>query len=135
MRIVVAVVIGVVAGAAVNMGLILLGSSLIPAPPGVDVNDPESIAAGIHLFQPRHFLFPFLAHAGGTFVGATVGHIVAVNYRNQISYAVGTLSFAGGVAAAVTIPAPVWFVVADLVVSYFPMAYLATRIGMSLRSE
>jgi len=120
---------------AVNMGLILAGSALIPAPAGVDVNDPESIAAGIHLFQPRHFVFPFLAHAGGTLVGASIGHIIALKYRNQIAYAVGTLSFAGGVAAAFMIPAPVWYVITDLVFAYFPMAFLATRIGTRVRGE
>jgi hypothetical protein len=133
LRIVVALVAGIAIGASVNMGLVLLGSVLIPAPLGVDVNDPDSIAAGIDLFEPRHFLFPFIAHAGGTLVGALIAHTIAIEYRTLIAYVVGAASFAGGVAAAFMIPAPVWFVATDLVVAYFPMAYLATKIGMRLR--
>ncbi len=96
LRTVVALVVGVLVGAGVNMGLVILGSSVIPAPAGVDATDAESIAAGIDLFQPRHFIFPFLAHAGGTLVGALVAHSIARSYRNQIAFVVAALFFAGG---------------------------------------
>jgi hypothetical protein len=29
----------------------------------VDVNSAEGLSKGIHLFEPRHFVMPFLAHA------------------------------------------------------------------------
>jgi len=133
-RIIVALVIGALVGGVVNMGLVLLGAAIIPAPDGVDVNDPDSIAAAMHLFEPKHFVFPLLAHAGGTLAGAVAGHIIAGRYRNQIAFTVGALFFVGGIAAAAMIPAPVWFVAADLVFSYFPMAFVATKIGFRLRS-
>ena len=65
-------VAGIVAGGVVNMGLITLGPSIIPPPAGVDVTNAASLAAGIHLFEPRHFVVPFLAHALGTLAGALV---------------------------------------------------------------
>lgn len=133
LRVIAALVAGVVVGGLVNMGLILAGSSIIPAPPGVDVSNAESMAASAHLFEPKHFLFPFLAHAIGTLAGATVGHLIAGDYRNVVAWIIGALYFAGGIAAARMIPAPTWFVIADLVLAYFPMAFLATRIGFSVR--
>ncbi|RMG38369.1 MAG: hypothetical protein D6732_05390, partial [Methanobacteriota archaeon] len=66
LRNVIAVLAGLILGSVVNMGLITLGSSVIPPPPGVDVTDMESLKSSMHLFEPRHFIFPFLAHALGT---------------------------------------------------------------------
>lgn len=52
------------------MALILISPSLIPPPSGVNVSDAESLSRSIHLFEPRHFVMPFLAHALGTLAGA-----------------------------------------------------------------
>ncbi len=125
------IVSGIAAGALVNMGLITLGSELIPAPPGVDVTDTESLAASIHLFEPQHYLFPFLAHAGGTFVGAAVGYLIAATYKPEIAYGIGGLFLLGGIAASFMIPAPGWFIACDLALAYLPMAWLAIRIFRS----
>jgi len=62
----------------VNMGLVVAGSAIIPAPPGVDLSDAESLAGSIHLF-----------------------------------------------ATIFMIPAPIVFIVADLMLAYAPMALLA----------
>ena len=131
-RLVGAAILGVLVGGAVNMGLVLIGSAVIPAPEGVDVTDAESIAAGMHLFGPQHFITPFVAHAGGTLAGAVVAHVVTPLFRNQLAYVIGALFFVGGIAAARMIPAPAWFIAADLVLAYFPMAFLATKIGHRL---
>lgn len=124
-----ALIIGAMVGGSVNMGLILLGSSVVPAPLGVDVTDTESVRAGMHLFEAKHFVFPFLAHAFGTLVGAICAFLIAATHRVAIGYVIGALFLAGGIAAAFMIPAPTWFVVVDLVVAYLPMAYIGTRIG------
>ena len=54
---------GIAIGGAVNMALITLSPSVIAPPAGVDVNSAASLGASMHLFEPRHFLMPFLAHA------------------------------------------------------------------------
>ena len=46
LRNVFAVVGGIAFGSIVNMLLVTTGSALIPAPDGVDVSDPASMAAG-----------------------------------------------------------------------------------------
>lgn len=72
LRLILAVVAGLVTGSLVNMGLILVSGKAIPPPAGADVTTVEGLKASMHLFEPRHFIFPFLAHSLGTFVGALV---------------------------------------------------------------
>ena len=131
----IAIVAGIIAGSVVNMGLVMLGPSLIPAPAGVDVTSAESIGAAIHLFEPRHFVMPFLAHALGTLAGASVGYLLCATHRTAISYGIGLLFLAGGVAASFMIPAPAWFIALDLVVAYIPMAWIANGLGSRLKGS
>ena len=132
LRNVLAIPAGFVIGSAVNMSLILLGPNLIPPPAGVDVSNAESLAASIHLFEPRHFVFPFLAHALGTLVGALVAYLVAASHRAVFAWIVGALSLAGGIAAATMIPAPTWYIAIDLLAAYVPMAWIGIRLGQRL---
>jgi hypothetical protein len=83
----------------------------------------------MHLFEPKHFLFPFLAHALGTLTGALLAFLVAASYRAVFAYAIGVVFLAGGIAAAFMIPAPSWFIILDLAAAYMPMAWLATQVG------
>ncbi|GAB1454166.1 hypothetical protein MASR2M47_42220 [Draconibacterium sp.] len=89
LRNILAVVTGLVVGSAVNMGLIMFGSSIIPPPEGVDNTTMEGLKAGIHLFQPQHFIFPFLAHALGTFVGALLAAMIAANRKMLFALVIG----------------------------------------------
>ena len=129
LRNILAVVVGLVVGGAVNMALVIASPHAIPPPAGVDVTDPESLSASIHLFEPKHFIFPFLAHALGTLVGALVAYLIAASHRPVFAYVIGACFLAGGIAAARMIPAPTWFVVLDLAVAYVPMAFLGTVLG------
>ena len=72
-----AIVAGVVVGSLLNVGTIVLGSSLLPPPAGVDVNDVASINASIEQYSVAQLLVPFVAHALGTLVGAWVAALVA----------------------------------------------------------
>jgi hypothetical protein len=98
------------------------------------VTNAESLAQSIHLFGPQHFVMPFLAHALGTLVGALVAYLVAASHKARFAWAIGVLFLAGGVAASFMIPAPAWFMAADLLLAYLPMAWLAIRIGAKLQS-
>lgn len=135
LRNVLAVVAGFVIGGVVNMAIVTLGPMLVPPPPGVDVTNPESLAQSIHLFEPRHFLAPFLAHAVGTYTGALVAWLVAASHKATFAYVIGVLFLCGGIAAALMIPAPAWFLVADLVLAYLPMAWLATVAGAAFTGQ
>ena len=133
LRNVLAIVAGIAIGGAINMALIALSPSLIPPPAGVDVNNAESLSKAMHLFEPRHFVMPFLAHAVGTFAGTLAAYLIAANQRPQIAYVVGAVFLAGGVAASFMIPAPAWFIALDLLAAYLPMAWLSIQIGSRLK--
>lgn len=132
LRNILAVLAGVVGGGVVNMALITLSPSLIPPPAGVDVTTAEGLEKGIHLFQPRHFVMPFLAHALGTLAGALAAYLIAATYKARLAFVVGAFFLCGGVAASFMIPAPAWFIALDLVAAYLPMAWLGIQIGMRL---
>ena len=124
-----AVILGIAVGGTVNMTLIVVSPHVIPPPVGVDVTDSQSLSNSMHLFEPKHFVFPFLAHALGTLTGALLAFLVAASYRSVFAYAIGVLFLAGGIGAAFMIPAPVWFIILDLAAAYIPMAWLATQLG------
>ncbi len=132
LRLILAVIAGLVVGSVVNMALILAGPTVIAPPAGVDMSTTEGMQTGMHLLQPQHFLFPFLAHALGTLSGALVTYLLAGSYRAQAAYAVGVFFLAGGIVAANLIPAPMWFIVVDLALAYLPMAWLARQLGGKL---
>lgn len=126
---VIALLAGIIIGGGVNMALITLSPSLVPPPAGVDVSDVDSLSRGMHLFEPRHFVMPFLAHALGTFAGALVAYLIAATYKAQMAYLIGVAFLCGGVAASFMIPAPAWFIALDLLAAYLPMAWIAIQIG------
>jgi hypothetical protein len=133
LRNVLAVLAGIAVGTVVNMALITVSPSLIPPPAGVDVNSAESLSKAMHLFEPRHFIMPFLAHAVGTLAGALAAYLIAASYKAQIAYAIGAVFLCGGVAASFMIPAPTWFIALDLLAAYLPMAWLGIQIGTRMK--
>jgi len=133
LRNVLAILAGIAIGGGVNMALITLSPSLIPPPTGVDVNNAESLSKAMHLFEPRHFVMPFLAHAVGTLAGALAAYLIAATYRAQIAYVIGAVFLCGGVAASFMIPAPTWFIALDLLAAYVPMSWLSIQIGNRMK--
>lgn len=122
-----AVITGIVVGSVVNMGIITISESIIPPPEGADLKTLEGMKASIHLLGPKHFIFPFLAHAGGTFVGAWLAALIAATYKMRFAMAIGFVFLIGGIMASIMIPAPTWFKVFDIVLAYIPIAWLAGR--------
>ena len=132
LRNVIAVILGVAVGSLVNMALVLIGPNLIPPPVGVNMSDAASLNSSMHLLEPRHFVFPFFAHALGTFVGAAIAYLVAGSRRSGIAWAVGVFFLLGGIAAATMIAAPIWFLLVDLLFGYLPPAWLGARVASRL---
>lgn len=130
---VLAIVAGWLIGSAVNMGLITLGHSLIPLA-GMDPNgDMEALAEAMGNAEARHFIFPFLAHALGTLVGAIVAAIIAPTHKLRYALGIGLLFLLGGIAVSFMIPAPTWFTAVDILLAYLPMAWLGGMIGKAIR--
>lgn len=125
-----AFVAGIIAGSAVNMGIITISGSIIPPPDGADVTTMEGLKAAMHLFQPKHFLFPFLAHALGAFSGAFLTALLAASHKMKLALGVGFVFLLGGIANVFMLPSPAWFTVLDLVGAYIPMGYLAGKLAI-----
>ena len=128
-RNVLAVVAGLVIGSIANIALVMLGGSIVPPPAGVNPADMDSMRELIHLFEPKHFLFPFLAHAVGALVGGLVASLVAGSRSLLLALVVGGFFLLGGIIASFMIPAPVWFIAADILLAYIPMALLGWKIS------
>jgi hypothetical protein len=130
LRVLLAVVLGLVVGSLVNMGLIMVSGKVIPPPAGADVTTMEGLRASLHLFEPKHFVFPFLAHALGTLVGTVVASALAPARSALPAYVVGSLFLLGGIANVAMLPAPLWFNALDLLLAYLPMAWLGQALAV-----
>lgn len=129
-RLVLAVLAGFIAGSTVNMALVQLSGSVIPPPAGADVTTADGLKASLHLFEPKHFVFPFLAHALGTLVAAVLATLLAPGRSSGPAWTVGTLFLLGGIATVFMLPAPLWFTAIDLGLAYLPAAWLGHRLAI-----
>jgi hypothetical protein len=128
LRNVFAVLLGWFGGSVVNMGLVQLGHALLPIP-DIDPNDMEALAAAMPTLDAAYFIFPFLAHALGTMVGAGIALFIAATHKTKFALSIGGLFLIGGITVSFMLPAPAWFIVIDLLVAYLPMAWLGAKIA------
>ena len=129
-RNILAVLAGAILGSMVNMGIIMLSSSIIPPPEGADLTTEAGLKASMHLMQPKHFIMPFLAHALGTLAGAFVTAIIALSHKMNLALAIGVLFLAGGISMVFMLPSPIWFTLLDLIGAYLPMAYVGGKLAI-----
>ncbi len=126
LRNILAVIVGLIVGSMVNFGLIGLGHSVFPIE-GVDLNDMEALAEVMPDLGAKHFIFPFLAHALGTLVGAAVAAYIAISHKIRFALIVGLIFFISGIIACFMIPAPIWYVIVDVLLAYIPMAWIGGK--------
>lgn len=127
-RNVVAVLIGLILGGLLNGFIISISGSIIPLPKGVDNTTMEGLQKSIHLFEPKHFIFPFLAHAIGTFVGAIIALLISKTKQLYLAIIVSVVFFIGGISMVFQLNAPMWFNILDLVGAYIPMGLIAYKL-------
>jgi hypothetical protein len=127
---IIAVCAGIILGSVVNMALVNAGYSFIPLP-----KETKNLALNeaVLLFQPKHFLFPFLAHAVGTLVGAFTTAYIAFNLQLKFALAIGCLFLFGGISMILSLKAPMWFNVTDAIFAYIPMALLGYFLAAKLK--
>lgn len=129
-----AVFTGLLCGSMINMGIVLWGPKLIPPPPGADVSSIEGLKASLPLFEARHFIMPFLAHAMGTFSGALIAALFSGPALRR-AMLLSLVFFAGGLMNVRMLPAPLWFNITDLVLAYFPMGFAAFLLLKNLKKQ
>lgn len=124
-----AVISGLIIGSIVNMGIIMISGSVIPPPEGADITSMDGLKSSMHLFEPKHFLFPFLAHAIGTLIGGLFAALIAATHAMRMALIVGVIFLIAGIANVFMLPAPLWFEMTDLVLAYIPMGYLGGKFA------
>ncbi len=129
LRPIAAVLLGLFIGSMLNGSIIAISSYIIPPPPGSDLSTPEGLSAAMSLMGPQHFLFPFLAHALGTLIGALITARIANAHQMSLAMLIGIAFLAGGIYMVAILPAPMWFNVTDLLLAYIPMAWLGGKLG------
>ena len=117
-------ILGIITGMIVNYSVIAIGNMIIVPPLSSDFSSPEGLKASMPFFEWQHFVFPFLAHALGTFVGAVIAAAIAADSKMKFALTIGFFFLMGSIANMVLLPAPVWFLVIDFILAYVPMAYL-----------
>jgi len=127
---IIAVVVGILVGSIVNMAIVMISGSIIPPPEGGDITTMEGLKETMHLFTPKHFIFPFLAHAIGTLSGAFIAAKVAANRKMTFALVIGVFFLIGGAVNVYSLGGPVWFNVLDLLAAYIPMAYLGGKMAL-----
>lgn len=133
-RNILAVIAGWIAGSVINGGLVMMGHKVYPIE-GIDVNNVDELAAVMPGLDFQYFIFPFLAHALGTLTGAVVAAAIAVRHKMKFALAIGVLFLIGGIIACFMIPAPTWFIAADLILAYIPMAWMGGEIGKRISGK
>ena len=123
-----ALIIGIVIGSIINIGFIILGGNIFPLPESFDSMNALN-------WDIKYFLFPFSAHAIGTFSGSFMGSKICKNYSKLIAGTVGIYFLSGGIYMTIILPAPIWFVSIDLIFSYIPMAFLGWYFAMKNTKE
>ena len=117
-----AILAGIVIGMIVNMALIISGSYLIPISDSMDPMNAK-------MWEIKYFIFPFLAHAIGTFSGAFITAKLSASFHIMLAIFIGIFFLLGGISMVFILPAPIWFIVADLFLAYIPMSWLGWRIS------
>ena len=113
---------GCLFGSAVNMGLIIAGNQLIPFDDGMN-------PMNANMWEIKYFLFPFLAHAMGTLSGAFIAAKFSASYHMVFAICIGIFFLLGGISMVFIMPAPVWFIVADLSLAYIPMGWFGWKLS------
>jgi hypothetical protein len=128
LRNILAVIAGLFIGTVVNGGIISISALIIPPPNGADVTTMEGLQNTMHLFQAKHFIIPFFAHAIGTFSGAATTALLAINHKTKLALIIGAFFLLGGIVMVCSVPSPMWFTFLDLVLAYIPPSYLALKL-------
>ncbi|MFX0558337.1 hypothetical protein ACOCEA_16165 [Maribacter sp. CXY002] len=127
---IIAVIVGVIVGSIVNMFIVMISGSIIPPPEGGDITTMDGLKETMHLFEPKHFIFPFLAHAIGTFSGAFIAAKIAASRKMTMAIIIGVFFLIGGSVNVYMLDGPIWFNALDILVAYIPMAYFGGKFAM-----
>ena len=116
------VILGIIVGMIVNIGLIILGGTIfLPSENFEPMNAMN--------WDFKYFIFPFLAHSIGTLSGALIVSKLSNKSSIILPLIVGLYFLLGGIYMITILPAPMWFVLLDVILGYIPMALLGWKLA------
>ena len=115
------IIVGIISGSIVNMIIIVLGSFIFPLSENLEPMNALN-------WNFKYFIFPFLAHSFGTFLGS---YFVSKLSKSNIIFSliIGIYFLFGGIYMVQILPAPMWFISVDLLLCYIPMSLLGWKIS------
>ena len=116
------VILGIIIGMIVNIGLIILGGIIFSAPENFEPMNAMN-------WDLKYFIFPFLAHSIGTLSGALIVSKLSKKSSIILPLIVGLYFLLGGIYMITILPAPMWFVLLDVILGYIPMALLGWKLA------
>lgn len=131
LRDLIAVVLGMLAGMAVNMSLVLLSMFLYPMPKGVGFDDSEAMSAYFATIPATGFLIVLAAHLGQSFFGGLVAALLSSDRPRAMALIIGVLSLIAGVSNLIDLPLPAWMWIE--VPGYLLVAWLAASLAIRLK--
>ena len=125
-----AIILGWFIGSVINVSLIELGYIIFPIE-GLDINNMEALSKVYLTLEYKYFIFPFLAHALGTLVGAFTTFLIATKHKIKFALAIGIIFLIGGTVMTFVISSPLWFIITDLLLAYIPMAWIGGKLAQT----
>ena len=116
------VILGIIIGMIVNIGLIILGGTIFPPSENFEPMNAMN-------WDFKYFIFPFLAHSIGTLSGALIVSKLSKKSSIILPLIVGLYFLLGGIYMITILPAPMWFVLLDVILGYIPMALLGWKLA------
>ena len=129
LRNILALVAGFITANIVNIGIIQLGMNIVPLPEGMIPGDMDSLKEHIDVFEFKHYIFPFLAHAIGTLAGAFLTAKLAATHKLKLALAIGAIFLFFGIMMVVKIGGSMLFQACDILLAYIPMAWLGAKLA------
>ncbi len=134
LRIVLAVVVGMLAGFWIIMAGQMLGQKVYPPPPWLDIKDPASIGEAMKVIPTGALAIVLISWAVGTFIAAGIAARIAPTWKIGQGMIVGVLFLLSGISNMSMFPHPAWFWVVG-VVEFLPAAYLGAKLCAGSESK
>ncbi len=132
LRLIVAIVAGILAGSIFNGAVSSLNLMLYPLPEGVEWTDVEALERYLANLPVMAYVLILIAHFGQSFVGSLVAAIIGKSFEMYVAIVIGTFSLIGGITNMISLPLPAWMWVE--VPLYIIAAYAAAKLVMSQRA-
>ena len=121
-------VVGVVVAWLVIVLSQLAGAAAYPPPPGLDVTDPQQLAAFIQAAPAMAMAFVLAGYALAALLGGWVAARISRAHPRIAALLVGAMVLAGVIANMSMIPHPLWMTVASVLLP-LPAAWLGARLS------